>query len=84
MAKNLQLNGLIHSKYGSESKMAKDMGWSRQRLNRITNEKKVPDLFEISDIASALNVSFISMAQIFLGEKSTIVDPKPDPLQFHM
>ena len=81
MAKNLQLSGLIHSQFGSEAKMAQSMGWSRQRLNKITNGKHVPDLFEVNDMAAALNTSFISMARIFLGTRSTNVDF--DPLNFH-
>ena len=74
MAKDLQLSGLIHSKFDSESAMANAMGWSRQRLNRITTGKKVPDLFEVDDIANVLDTSFVSVAHIFLGSKSTYVD----------
>ena len=58
MPKNPNLNGLIHKNYDSESEMAISMGWSRQRLNRITNGKKVPDLIEVNCIANALNTSF--------------------------
>ena len=82
MAKDLQLNGLIHSKYDSETAMANAMGWSKQKLNRITTGKKVPDLFEVNDIASVLDTSFMSVAQIFLGEKSSFVDEEIDPLHY--
>lgn len=82
MGKNLQLSSMIHAVYGSESQMAKTMGWSRQRLNRITNGKKVPDLFELDDIASALNTPFLSVAHIFLRERSTNVDF--NPLDYHV
>ena len=74
MAKDLQLNGLIHSKFDSETAMANAMGWSRQRLNRITTGKKVPDLSEVKDIANVLDTSFMAVAHIFLGEESTFVD----------
>lgn len=81
MAKNQTLNGMIHTMYSSETEMAKHMGWSRQRLNRITTGNKVPDLFEIRDIARALGASFMSLARIFLGDESTFGDLEaPDPL----
>jgi transcriptional regulator with XRE-family HTH domain len=70
MAKILALNGLIHSKFDSESKMADAMGWSRQRLNKITNGDKEPDLFDVRDISDILDVSFMTVAQIFLDLKS--------------
>lgn len=71
MAKNLQLNGIIHSKFESESKMAAEMGWSRQRLNKITNGQRVPDLIEVDDMAKALDSSFSDLAHIFLHWQST-------------
>lgn len=74
MAKNLELSGMIHAAFGSETKMAKEMGWSRQRLNRITTGKKIPDLFEVNEIATVLKSPFIAVAQIFLRSESTIVD----------
>ena len=74
MAKILALNGLIHSKFGSEVKMADAMGWSKQRLNKITNGYKEPDLFEVRDISDVLGVSFMTVAQIFLDMKSPNCD----------
>ena len=74
MPKNPDLNGLIHKNYDSESEMAISMGWSRQRLNRITNGKKVPDLFEVKSIADALHTSFMDVAHIFLPSESPNVD----------
>ena len=74
MAKILALNGLVHSKFDTESKMADAMGWSRQRLNKITNGDKEPDLFDVRDIADVLGVSFMDVAQIFLDLKSPNCD----------
>lgn len=74
MPKNPDLNGLIHSNYSSETEMASVIGWSRQRLNRITNEKKVPDLIEVAAIADALHTSFMTVARFFLPKESTNVD----------
>ena len=70
MAKILALSGLIHSKFHTESKMADAMGWSRQRLNKITNGDKEPDLDEVRSISDVLDVSFMTVAQIFLDRKS--------------
>ena len=74
MAKNLQLNGMIHAKFESETEMASKMGWSRQRLNKITTGRKVPDLFELNDMAEAMGSSFEDLAHIFLSMRSTNVD----------
>jgi len=74
MAKILALNGLIHSKFDSEAKMADALGWPRQRLNKITNGDKEPDLDEVRDIATVLGESFMTVANIFLAIKSPTGD----------
>ena len=74
MPKNMELNGLIHSHYDSESQFATAMGWSRQRLNRITNGKKVPDLFDLRDMSIALPCDLMVLVNIFLPKKSTNMD----------
>lgn len=73
MSKNMALNGMIHSKYKNESEMASALGWTRQRLNIITNGKKMPDLDEAVKIAGALDQPLDTIANIFLGEKSPMV-----------
>ena len=70
MAKVRELSSLIHGKYDTEAQFARELGWKRQRLNRITNGQKEPDLSEASAIASALNVPIERIADIFLGTKS--------------
>lgn len=84
MAKIPQLNGLIHANYDNESEMARAMGWSRQRLNKITTGRRLPDLNEVQALAEALNTSFSSMAQIFLGGESANVDDPPIPMPAFM
>lgn len=74
MAKNMQLNGMIHARFDSESDMARSMGWSRQRLWKITNGKKVPDLFELRDMADAMGCTMGDLAHIFLPNQSANVD----------
>lgn len=65
-----ELRGLIYSRFDSEAEMAKAMGWPRQRLSKITNGVKEPDVNELNAIAQPLNVSVGEIAQIFLKTKS--------------
>lgn len=65
-----ELRALIYGSYNSESEMADFMGWKRQRLNKITNGKKEPDLVEINELSRALDKSVEEIAQIFLRYKS--------------
>ena len=74
MAKILALNGLIHSKFDSEAKMADALGWPRQRLNRITNGDREPNLDEVRDMADVLDESFMTVANIFLAKQSPTGD----------
>ena len=71
----MTLNGLIHNRYGSQTEMATSMGWSRQRLNRILTGRKQPSLDEVCAMAKSLGVSFMTIAQFFLGSASPIGDP---------
>ena len=66
IVKTEQLKNCIKSKYGSELAMAKAMNWPRQRLNKITNGKKEPDVSEVAEIASALDLSITVVAEFFL------------------
>jgi transcriptional regulator with XRE-family HTH domain len=65
-----ELRGLIYSKFDSESEMAKKLGWPRQRLNKITNGIKEPDIKELNELAEALDKSVGDIAQIFLNCES--------------
>ena len=73
MAKVLELCGMIHSKYESESSFANAIGWSKQRVNKITNGKKEPNIKELAQISAGLDVSFERVANIFL-ERSQQMD----------
>ena len=66
MAKSLELNGMIHTKFKSEAEMADALGWNRQRLNKITNRRKEPNLDEVYAMSRVLDRSFIEIAKIFL------------------
>ena len=66
MKKNLDLRGKIYSKFNSEAEMARELGWTRQRLSKITNGHRVPTLFEVDDLANALGCSFMDIANFYL------------------
>ncbi|RPF48226.1 hypothetical protein EDD70_1041 [Hydrogenoanaerobacterium saccharovorans] len=62
------LKGLIYGTYDSETEMATVMGWPRQRLNKISNGNKIPNINEIQLIAYALEKPVGEIAQIFLSD----------------
>lgn len=67
MSKILELSGMIHSKYKNESRFADAIGWTKQRLNKITTGKKEPSLSEVALLSNALDESFENVAHIFLS-----------------
>ncbi len=70
MEKIKELKSLIYAKFDSESALASALGWNRQRLNKITNGKKEPDLEEVQAIAEKLERPFTEVAYIFLNKQS--------------
>jgi len=63
---DVELKNRIRAKYGSESEMARQIGWPRQRLNKITNGIKEPDVAELHVIAVSLGLSISKVATFFL------------------
>ena len=72
MAIKLQLRSKIFGIYKSESDCARQMGWNKQRLNKIVNGIKEPTVKELQELATAFNCSVSEVADIFLAEKSPI------------
>lgn len=70
MAKIIELRGLIYGKYETETQLAHDLGWSKQRLNVITTGRREPDLEEVAAIAEKLGRSVEEIFYIFLRQKS--------------
>ena len=64
--KILALRGLIYGKFDTETAFAEHLGWTRQRLNKITAGKRKPDIDEVFDIAQGLDADFEKVAYIFL------------------
>ena len=70
MGKIIELRGLIYGKYETETQLAKELGWSKQRLNVITNGTREPDIEEVVELAGKLGKSVEEMVYIFLRNKS--------------
>ena len=70
MAKVRELCGLIHGVYDHESDFAEKLGWSRQKLNKITNGITEPNLNDVAEIAEGLGQPLNYIADIFLRYKS--------------
>lgn len=62
-----RLKVCIKAKFGTEANMARRMNWPRQRLNKITTGRKVPDVGEIGEMATALEESITKVAEFFLA-----------------
>lgn len=70
MKKVRELRGIIYSQFDTEAELASRLGWSAQRLNKITNGIKEPDLEELNQLSEALNRPVSDLLQIFLRYKS--------------
>lgn len=68
--KNYELKDMITAEYGKETALAARLGWTRQRLNKITTGRKMPDIEELNDLAGALHKPINEMILIFLPQKS--------------
>ena len=65
MAKVKALRGLIYERFDHEADLARQLGWPRQRLNRITTGAKEPDIYEARALAESLEVPIDRIVQIF-------------------
>lgn len=66
MDANFTVKGLIYSKFGKESALADHLGWPRQRLNKITTGRRLPNIEELNAISLALDEPVDKMLHIFL------------------
>lgn len=63
---NMKLRSAIYGKFKNETEFAAAIGWSRQKVNKMTNGQYEPDLNEVNDIAKALEMDFYETANLFL------------------
>ena len=62
-----ELRGMIYSHFRTEAECARQRGWKRQKLNYITNGKRMPDIRDVNVLAKALNVEVGKLINIFLS-----------------
>ena len=63
------LDRMIYEKFKTKKQMAEEIGINEQTLWRITNGSQCPTITEAYLIATALNVPFMRIANIFLGRE---------------
>ena len=61
-----ELKSLIYREFDTEKACAEHMGWTSQRLNKISTGKKEPSVSEVIAFARAVNRPVDYVAQIFL------------------
>ncbi len=66
MSKNRKLRGLIYENFDTESDCAKALGWDRQRLSKISNNKKNPTVSEINQLSNVLKTNVETIVEFFL------------------
>ncbi len=66
----MSVKDLVLENFKSEAAFASHLGWSRQRLNKITNLRKSPTVQEINEIAIGLGKSASEVYLIFLHNLS--------------
>lgn len=64
--KNEALCAAIKTLYKSEAACARALGWSRQRLNKITTGAKEPDVYELNELARKLKRPVGEVCKFFL------------------
>ena len=70
MPKVRGFRSLIFKYYDTEADFASQIGWARQKLNKITNGQKIPSIDELSLFAPYLHTTTGELADIFLSQKS--------------
>ena len=68
----MTLRGVVVSKFGSVSKMAKALHWSNGKARRIVRGDQLPNANDIEDMAAALEIeSADEFVRVFFPEQST-------------
>jgi len=61
-----ELRSLIYGKFDSQTDFATALGWSKQRLSKVTSGKKEPSISEVFEIANGLGVDISVAVRIFV------------------
>lgn len=66
-----ELRGMIYSRFKTETECAKQLGWPKQKLNYITNGKRLPNIKDTVKLAETLQVDIDKIISIFLSQGPT-------------
>jgi len=61
-----ELRSLIYGKFDSQTEFAEFLGWSKQRLSKVTSGKKEPSISEVFEIANGLGIDISVAVRIFV------------------
>ena len=65
-----ELRSLIFMYYDTETEFANTLGWTKQKLNKITNGIMLPDINDLNEMAPLLKKTVGELADIFLRARS--------------
>ena len=68
--KNEKFNNAVLNKFGTEAACSRALGWPRQRLNKITMGKMLPDVNDVNALADVLEMTVGEICAFFITEKS--------------
>ena len=66
METEMNLRGVVYSKFQSISELASVIGWTRQKASNIINGNVEPSLEDTDKLAKALGIGFEKTARFFL------------------
>lgn len=61
-----KLREKVYGKYRNQANFSKTIGWNPNRINKILNQKKIPDVDECATISRALSLSEAEFIKIFM------------------
>ena len=64
-----ELDSLIYGEFDSQAEFAREIGWGKQKLNKIVNGEQTPSIIDVQTIAEGLGVPFMAIARFFLKVK---------------
>jgi len=75
-SKIYELRSIIYGKFDSQTKLADALGWSKQRISKISSGKKEPSIREAHRIAEVLEMDIATVVEIFVQYWSTQKEDK--------
>ncbi len=66
-----ELRSMISTRFQSEAEFARAMGWSKQKMNKITTGKQLPDISELNKMSEMLDVGAPVLLRVFLPKQES-------------